>query len=88
MKTLNKNFEAYRIIFAAYNMHYYINVFLLALMSIERCMAVKKSLQCQRYKFKVSRIGLFVDGRAINCDRSTNNDWLKRDVTPGNDWHK
>ena len=55
MNDVDKNFESYRIIFAVYNMHYYVNIFLLAVMSIERCLAVKKSLQCQRYQFKVSR---------------------------------
>merc|ERR1719427_134470 len=34
-----------------YNLHFYINIFLLAAMSVERFFAVWKSLRCQRYKF-------------------------------------
>nr|NP_001072020.1 putative C3a receptor [Ciona intestinalis]CAI84650.1 putative C3a receptor [Ciona intestinalis] len=41
----------YRFIYAVYNFHYYINIFLLATMSVERCVAVWKSLRCQRYQF-------------------------------------
>ena len=40
---------------ASYNFHYYVNIFLLAIMSVERCVAVWKSLRCQRYQFNVSR---------------------------------
>lgn len=34
-----------------YNFHFYINIFLLAAMSVERFVAVWKSIRCQRYQF-------------------------------------
>ena len=37
-----------------YNFHFYINIFLLAAMSVERFVAVWKSIRCQRYQFNVS----------------------------------
>lgn len=43
-----------RLVYAMYYFHYYNNIFLLAAMSVERSIAVMKSLRCQRYNFKVS----------------------------------
>nr|CAB3234986.1 putative C3a receptor [Phallusia mammillata] len=49
--TGKSNFVFYRFTFSFYYLHYYFNIFLLATMSVERCVAVWKSLRCQRYQF-------------------------------------
>jgi len=44
----------YRFGLALYYLHYYFNIFLLAAMSVERCIAVWKSMRCLRHDIAVS----------------------------------
>ena len=54
-------FMEQRMFYAMYNFHFYNNIFLLAIMSVERCVAVMKSLRCQRYQFNVSSLHPLLD---------------------------
>ncbi|XP_076800102.1 uncharacterized protein LOC143445111 [Clavelina lepadiformis] len=51
VEDVEKNLLLHRFTLAVYYFHYYNNIFLLATMSVERCVAVWKSLRCQRYQF-------------------------------------
>lgn len=44
-------YRSWTIMHSWYNFHYYVNIFLLASMSVERCAAVWKSMRCQRYQY-------------------------------------
>ena len=64
-KETNGIFLEQRMFYAMYNFHFYNNIFLLAVMSVERCVAVMKSLRCQRYQFNVSTKKKWQTGRAV-----------------------